>query len=67
MTKEEIYKWHQEHPYGARDAAYVDAVLAKLREIWLEFPQERLGQLIVNLASDIEMDPFNILDEELVD
>lgn len=33
-----------------RDPARIDQVLAVIREVWLQFPDERLGQLLVNAA-----------------
>jgi hypothetical protein len=63
MTKSEISQWHKDHPYGARDLAYIDTVLTQLRTLWLGCPHQRLGQLIVNYSKG---DPFHTPDERWV-
>jgi hypothetical protein len=64
VTRSEIKQWNNEHPYGARDEAYVDAVLEHVKKLWLTRPKERLGQALVN-ASD-SLDLFFARDEEWV-
>jgi len=70
MTHDEIERWHREHPYGARDEAYVDAVLAHVKRLWLAAPKQRLGQLLVNHGratnGAINGDVFHVLDEAWV-
>lgn len=63
-SREDISKWHKQHPYGARDEQYMDAVLAQVKRRWKEYPTERLGQLVENLAGG---DPFHTLDENWFD
>lgn len=65
MTSDEIIAWHKAHPYGARDDAYMDAVLARVKRLWRERPLERLGQMLVNVAGD--EDVFLMSDEEWFD
>lgn len=70
MTKDEITQWHDAHPHGARDEAYIDAVLARVKKLWLTRPQLRLGQLLANEAprlGDDPGDPFYMLDESIGD
>lgn len=62
-----IPQWHKDHPYGARTPEYMDEVLANIKRIWLQFPQERLGQLIVNCSSGVDFDPFHVFDEQWSD
>jgi hypothetical protein len=40
-----------------RDPARIDQVLAALREVWAEFPDMRLGQLMVNAVGPAEPCP----------
>jgi uncharacterized protein YihD (DUF1040 family) len=51
-----------------RDPARIDQVLSVIREIWIEDPDLRLGQLLMNAArlSDPEADLFCIEDTVLV-
>lgn len=51
-------------PYGARDEAYVDAVLARVRVLWLKHPGYRLGQLL-DYARPHGVDPFYMRDEDI--
>lgn len=50
-----------------RDPTRIDAMLAALRETWLESPDLRLGQLIVNAVRPSAPCPevFYVEDEEL--
>lgn len=51
-----------------RDPARIDHVLAAIRRAWAEYPDYRLGQLIVNAVGPGEPCPavFYIEDDELV-
>ena len=62
MTKDEIEQWHKKHPYGARDDAYMDAVLERVKQLWKLHPHERLGQLLYNDSAGGEV--YYVLDEE---
>jgi len=37
-----------------RDRARIERIIAQLRTAWLASPDQRLGQLIVNLASSLQ-------------
>ena len=65
MTKQEIIDWHKAHPYGARDEAYIDAVLAHVKRGWMERPHQRIGQVIANIVGH-HQDVFYIPDEDMV-
>lgn len=45
-----------------RDPARIDKVLKELGGIWKQYPDLRLGQLIIN----VERDPYYIEDEDLL-
>lgn len=51
-----------------RDAGRIDPILAIIRKIWLEYPNMRLGQLIVNAVGPSGPCPevFSIEDTALV-
>ena len=51
-----------------RDPARIDQVLAAVREVWVEHPDSRLGQLLVNAvrASEPDSDLFSVEDSVLV-
>jgi hypothetical protein len=51
-----------------RDPAQIDQVLAAIREVWVQHPDSRLGQLLVNAvrASDPKSDLFSVEDTVLV-
>lgn len=61
MTREEIKQWHKKHAYGARDEAYIDAVLSHVKAMWLKRSYERLGQALINHSGALDL--FNIRDE----
>lgn len=42
----------------------IDSILNKLEEIWLEFPDLRLGQFLLNVSRDPEL--YYIEDDELI-
>lgn len=42
----------------------IDSILNNLEEIWLEFPDLRLGQLLLNVSRDPEL--YYLEDEELI-
>lgn len=74
MTSDECKQWHEAHPSGARDEAYMDGLLANVKKRWLERPSERFGQMIVNTADaplhnrGVELPLlFHLLDEEWCD
>ena len=51
-----------------RDPARIDQVLAAIREVWVQHPDSRLGQLRVNAVrvSDPSSDLFSVEDTVLV-
>lgn len=57
----DLEQWHIDNPYGARTPEYVDFVLAKIKQLWLETPQERLGQMLGNFSHST--DQFLVPDE----
>lgn len=65
MTRDEIKHWHKAHPFGARDEAYIDAILDHVKKIWLKRPKERLGQALINESDWLDL--FNTPDEEWSD
>jgi hypothetical protein len=51
-----------------RDPARIDRLLAAVRRVWIQHPDSRLGQLIVNAARMRDpdaVDVFNVEDEHL--
>lgn len=65
MTRDEVKQWHEDHPFGARDEAYMDGLLANVKKRWLERPRERFGQMIVN-TTFLQL-LFQLLDEDWCD
>jgi len=51
-----------------RDPERIDPVLAAVREIWMEYPDLRLGQLLVNAVRPAEPCPelYSVEDSALV-
>ena len=51
-----------------RDPARIDQILAEIRRIWVQYPDYRLAQLLVNLIHPIEPCPqvFYFEDSELL-
>ena len=47
-----------------RDPKRISIVLEELKKIWEQYPDWRLGQLLVNLP--FERDPFFIEDDEMI-
>ena len=47
-----------------RDPKRIPKVLAELQKLWEQYPDLRLGQLLVNLPFD--GDPFFIEDDEMI-
>jgi hypothetical protein len=43
----------------------IDSILYRLENIWLEFPDLRLGQLLLNVSKDPEL--YYLEDEKLID
>lgn len=42
----------------------IDSILNQLQKIWIEFPDLRLGQLLLNVSADPEL--YYLEDEELI-
>ena len=42
----------------------IDSIVNKLEEIWLDFPDLRLGQLLLNVSKDPEL--YYLEDEDLI-
>jgi hypothetical protein len=59
-----IRAWHAKYPHAARHEAYVDAVLAHVRSMWLRYPHLRLSELLSRNADDVPM--VRIDDEEFL-
>lgn len=51
-----------------RSPTRIDPILARLRELWLQYPDQRLGQLLVILANPASPAPevFHLEDEALL-
>lgn len=51
-----------------RDPKRIDEILTELRRLWMEVPDWRLGQLIVNCVAPSQPCPevFNMEDEEML-
>lgn len=47
-----------------RNKYRIDAILNELQDIWMEVPDLRLGQLLLNVAKDPEL--YYLKDEELI-
>lgn len=47
-----------------RDPKRIDGVLAAVKDLWIKYPDMRLGQLVVG-ATNLD-DPFYIEDDELM-
>ena len=47
-----------------RNKYRIDAILNELQGIWMEVPDMRLGQLLLNVVNDPEL--YYIEDEELI-
>ena len=50
-----------------RDPDRIDRILKILARIWHQFPDLRLGQLLVNAAPEIERIPYNVEDKVVED
>ena len=48
-----------------RPEARIDAILARLKEHWSANPDIRLGQLLMNLTSDLDYSLFQVEDDLL--
>jgi len=48
-----------------RDPARHQRVLDLLCQVWLKYPQLRLGQLLVNIDARFERNPFFVEDDEV--
>lgn len=49
MVKEIVREGEEDWSGPERDPARIDAILSKLREIWMQDPDMRFGQLVYNL------------------
>ena len=50
-----------------RDPERIDKILENLKAVWLQVPDRRLGQLVVNISKDRgHIDPFFLEDDELL-
>lgn len=47
-----------------RNKDRIDIIINRLENIWLEFPDLRLGQLLLNVSNDPEL--YYLEDEELI-
>ena len=50
-----------------RDINRIDPLLAKLGEVWRQYPDLRVGQFIINLFHDLGKDPWNVEEDEWMD
>lgn len=50
-----------------RDPKRIPEILNQIQQAWATFPDLRLGQLIINVATKNHKDPYYIEDEELVE
>lgn len=46
-----------------RDINRIDPLLAKLGELWKQYPDMRFGQLIINLLDNLGRDPWYTEDD----
>lgn len=49
-----------------RDPNRIKSFLLELEKIWQKYPDLRFGQFITNIFSKLEIDPFFIEDEILI-
>ena len=49
---------------GGRPVERVTRIAGLLRDLWVKYPQLRLGQLLVNVDKRFETNPFFIEDDE---
>lgn len=55
---------------GMRDVTRMLPIIIHLQRLWHKMPDQRLGQLIVNLSRDAEgnpRDPWNMEDDEMLE
>jgi len=52
-----------------RSSTRIDPILAAVRELWLRHPDQRLAQLVVNLANPVNACPevFHLDDDALLE
>jgi hypothetical protein len=50
---------------GERDPARIDVLLGQLAAVWKQYPDMRLGQLVVNLLDPAPNPIFNVEDHTL--
>lgn len=53
MVKEIVSEVEEDWNGPMRDPARIDAILSKLREIWMQDPDMRFGQLVYNLYGEM--------------
>ena len=46
-----------------RDINRIDPLLAKLGELWKQYPDMRFGQLVINIFHDLGKDPWYLEDD----
>ena len=49
-------------PIIPRDPQRIEYILAELRDLWKQFPDWRLGQLLINAIPELENSPFYLED-----
>ena len=49
-----------------RDINRIDDILKRINKIWKQYPDLRLGQLIINLESICDIPLYYLEDEELI-
>ena len=50
-----------------RNPKRITPILATIREIWEQYPDMRLGQLLLNACPELENNPFYIEDDVVLD
>ncbi|MDD2295957.1 MAG: hypothetical protein PHW61_08530 [Eubacteriales bacterium] len=53
MVKEIVREVEEDWNGPMRDPARIDAILSKIREIWMQDPDMRFGQLVYNLYGEM--------------
>ncbi len=48
-----------------RDPKRIERILALIEQAWTQYPDQRLGQLLVNNSSQMETNPFYYEDDRL--
>jgi hypothetical protein len=50
-----------------RDPARINIILSKIKEVWTQYPDMRLAQLISNITYREKCDTFNVEDDRLLE